>query len=226
MGWSMGWASAGGSDFNRDMGFTHTEEELRPFLEGEIPLTVKQNAECCGTDAAGYVAEGPGLSAYALSDGTVYRTYVSTARGLEPAMAYYGLLDRTPAAAKRLMRRSGCVATTSTRPAERTRRTPRRARGPARSAGRWRRAGGRPRRELAQVGDQLGGDALAGQQRRDARRVAGDRLARDAADRVVDGDRPRCRPGTPSRGGDRDLVLQRRQRAVDRPATRRRRRSA
>jgi predicted dithiol-disulfide oxidoreductase (DUF899 family) len=32
---------------------------------------------------------------YARSDGTVYRTYVSTARGLEPAMAYYGLLDRT-----------------------------------------------------------------------------------------------------------------------------------
>jgi predicted dithiol-disulfide oxidoreductase (DUF899 family) len=95
MGWSVGWASAGGSDFNRDLGFTHTEEELRPFLEGEIPLTVTQNADSCGTDAAGYVAEGPGLSAYALSDATVYRTYVTTARGLEPAMAYYGLLDRT-----------------------------------------------------------------------------------------------------------------------------------
>src|SRR5207302_206973 len=26
----------------------------------------------------------------------VYRTYVSTARGLEPAMVYYALLDRTP----------------------------------------------------------------------------------------------------------------------------------
>ena len=33
---------------------------------------------------------------YALSEGTVYRTYVTTARGLEPAMAYYALLDRTP----------------------------------------------------------------------------------------------------------------------------------
>jgi predicted dithiol-disulfide oxidoreductase (DUF899 family) len=95
MGWSVGWASAGGSDFNRDLGFTHTEEELRPFLEGEIPATVTHNADACGTDAAGYVAEGPGLSAYALSDATVYRTYVTTARGLEPAMAYYGLLDRT-----------------------------------------------------------------------------------------------------------------------------------
>jgi predicted dithiol-disulfide oxidoreductase (DUF899 family) len=96
MGWDLGWVSAGGSDFNRDLGFTTTEEELRPFLEGEIPPIVTQNAESCGTDVAAYVAEGPGLSAYALSDGTVYRTYVTTARGLEPAMAYYGLLDRTP----------------------------------------------------------------------------------------------------------------------------------
>ena len=96
MGWSLPWASAGGSDFNRDLGFTSTEDELRPFLEGEIPAIVTQNAESCGTDVAGYVTEGPGLSAYALSDGTVYRTYVATARGLEPVMAYYGLLDRTP----------------------------------------------------------------------------------------------------------------------------------
>jgi predicted dithiol-disulfide oxidoreductase (DUF899 family) len=65
-------------------------------LEGEIPPTVEQNARMCGTDVVGYVSEGPGLSVYAPSDGTVYRTYVTTARGLEPAMAYYGLLDRTP----------------------------------------------------------------------------------------------------------------------------------
>jgi predicted dithiol-disulfide oxidoreductase (DUF899 family) len=44
----------------------------------------------------GYISEGPGLSVYALSDGTVYQTFVTSARGLEPAMAYYGLLDRTP----------------------------------------------------------------------------------------------------------------------------------
>ena len=60
------------------------------------PPAVDQMAAASGTDVAGYVTEGPGLSAYALQDGTVYRTYVTTARGLEPAMAYYGLLDRTP----------------------------------------------------------------------------------------------------------------------------------
>jgi predicted dithiol-disulfide oxidoreductase (DUF899 family) len=97
MGWGIDWISSGGSDFNRDLGFLYTEEELKPFLEsGEIPPTVIQNAEMCGTTVAGYVAEGPGMSVYTLADGTVYRTYVSTARGLEPAMAYYGLLDRTP----------------------------------------------------------------------------------------------------------------------------------
>jgi len=97
MGWSFDWVSTVGPDFHRDLGFLHTEEELRPFLEGgEMPPAVTQNARACGTDIAAYVAEGPGLSAYIHSDGAVYRTYVSTARGLEPVMGYYGLLDRAP----------------------------------------------------------------------------------------------------------------------------------
>jgi predicted dithiol-disulfide oxidoreductase (DUF899 family) len=96
LGWGIDWVSSGGSDFNRDLGFLYTEEELKPFLEGEIPPTVVQNADMCGTSVVGYVSEGPGLSVYALANGVVYRTYVSTARGLELAMVYYGLLDRTP----------------------------------------------------------------------------------------------------------------------------------
>jgi predicted dithiol-disulfide oxidoreductase (DUF899 family) len=96
MGWSFDWVSTVGRNFHRDLGFMNTEEELKPFLEGEIPPAVEQMAKRSGTDVAGFVAEGPGLSAYALSDGKVYRTYVTTARGLEPAMGYYGLLDRTP----------------------------------------------------------------------------------------------------------------------------------
>lgn len=95
MGWSIDWVSSEG-DFNRDLGFLYTEEELRPYLEGEISTTVEEYARSCGTDVAGYVSEGPGLSVYALSDGTVYRTYVTTNRGLEFGMSYYGLLDRTP----------------------------------------------------------------------------------------------------------------------------------
>lgn len=96
MGWSFDWVSTVGPDFHRDLGFLHSEDELKPFLEGEIPPAVEQNARACSTDVARYVADGPGLSAYIQSDGAVYRTYVTTARGLEPAMGYYGLLDRTP----------------------------------------------------------------------------------------------------------------------------------
>jgi predicted dithiol-disulfide oxidoreductase (DUF899 family) len=98
MGWdNLDWVQTG-DEFNRELGFLNSEEELKPFLEsGEIPVSVEKMAELSGTDVKGYVTEGPGMSVYALSDGTVYRTYVTTARGLEgPAMGYYSLLDRTP----------------------------------------------------------------------------------------------------------------------------------
>ena len=96
MGWGLDWTSTVGGDFNRELGFLYTKDELEPFLAGDLPQAVEQNAEACGVDTATYVAEGPGLSVYVRSEGTVYRTYVTTARGLEPAMGYYGLLDRTP----------------------------------------------------------------------------------------------------------------------------------
>src|SRR6266511_15244 len=47
MGWSFDWVSTVGSDFHHDLGFVHTEEELKPFLEGEIPPTVNQMAKAC-----------------------------------------------------------------------------------------------------------------------------------------------------------------------------------
>ncbi len=95
MGWEIDWVETG-DEFNRELGFLNSSEDLAGFLAGDLPPTVVRNAELCGTDAAGYVAEGPGLSVYALEDGRVYRTYVTTSRGLEVAMGYYGLLDRTP----------------------------------------------------------------------------------------------------------------------------------
>jgi predicted dithiol-disulfide oxidoreductase (DUF899 family) len=57
MGWSIDWASTAGSDFNRDIGLTQTEEELKPFLDGELPPFVQQASEACGTDPAGDVSE-------------------------------------------------------------------------------------------------------------------------------------------------------------------------
>jgi predicted dithiol-disulfide oxidoreductase (DUF899 family) len=96
MGWTFPWASSEGSDFNFDFDVSHTEEQLRPFLEGDIPPIVAQMAAASGTDPAGYVAEGPGLSAFALSDGVVYQTYSTSARGLEVMLGFYPLLDRVP----------------------------------------------------------------------------------------------------------------------------------
>jgi predicted dithiol-disulfide oxidoreductase (DUF899 family) len=98
MGWTIPWVSSDGGDFNPDLGFVNSEEDLRGWLDsGNIPPTVVQNAEMCGTDNLGYVTEAPGLSVYAKDGDTVYRTYVTTARGLEaPAMSFYTLLDRTP----------------------------------------------------------------------------------------------------------------------------------
>src|SRR3954464_2675341 len=39
MGWGIEWVSTDGEDFNRDLGFLHTEEELKTFLQSEIPPT-------------------------------------------------------------------------------------------------------------------------------------------------------------------------------------------
>jgi predicted dithiol-disulfide oxidoreductase (DUF899 family) len=96
MGWSFPWASSQGTDFNFDFDVSHTEEELAQFLQGDTPPVIELLAEACGTDAAGYLAEGPGLSAFALEDGTVYHTYSTYARGLEVMLGFYPLLDRVP----------------------------------------------------------------------------------------------------------------------------------
>jgi predicted dithiol-disulfide oxidoreductase (DUF899 family) len=96
MGWSRPWVSSAGTDFNFDFGASHTEEELKPFLEGGDLGPVPELATACGTDPAGYLAEAPGLSSFVLSDGVVYHTYSTAERGLEFMMGFYGPLDRAP----------------------------------------------------------------------------------------------------------------------------------
>jgi predicted dithiol-disulfide oxidoreductase (DUF899 family) len=109
MGWKFPWVSSAGSDFNFDFGVSRTEEQQREGSEYNFapagPITplvesgggaIAEMAAMCGTDIAGYLTEGPGMSAFALEDGTVYRTYSAYARGVEPLMMYYPLLDRAP----------------------------------------------------------------------------------------------------------------------------------
>ena len=100
MGWSFPWVSSAPSGFNFDLGFSHTQDEGREVVEqmmkGGLPPIVDHNARSAGTDAAGYITESPGFSAFVLEDGTVYKTYVTTWRGLEFVMTYYPILDHAP----------------------------------------------------------------------------------------------------------------------------------
>jgi predicted dithiol-disulfide oxidoreductase (DUF899 family) len=97
MGWSFRWVSSEGSDFNFDFDVSQTEEQLRermgPMLD-EPPPVMRQLAKETGTDVAGFLSEGPGLSAFAMDGGTVFHTYSTYARGLEAVMGYYPILDR------------------------------------------------------------------------------------------------------------------------------------
>ncbi len=95
LGWRFPWASSGDSDFNFDFDVSHTEAQVAPMLEGPLG-PVPEIAAQCGTDPAGFLQEGPGLSAFALEDGVVYHTYSTYRRGLEVLMGYYSLLDRAP----------------------------------------------------------------------------------------------------------------------------------
>jgi predicted dithiol-disulfide oxidoreductase (DUF899 family) len=96
MGWSFNWASSSESDFNSDFEHSETTEQVRERLGDATWEVPSRFAAQCGTDLAGYVSQRPGLSVFARSGDDVYLTYTSTARGLEPVMVYYGILDRTP----------------------------------------------------------------------------------------------------------------------------------
>jgi predicted dithiol-disulfide oxidoreductase (DUF899 family) len=121
MGWTFPWASSFRSDFNADFSVWFTEEQQRtggieynyqrePAWEPragskqggrEIPTrsqpdTPTSFATMCGTDAATYTRERPGMSAFALKDGVVYHTYSTYARGLDALWGMYQWLDRAP----------------------------------------------------------------------------------------------------------------------------------
>jgi predicted dithiol-disulfide oxidoreductase (DUF899 family) len=109
MGWTFPWASSLGSDFNFDFNVSITEEQQR---EGDVeynyrhsghaldttpvPPPVAQFAATCGTDAATFRRERPGMSAFALESGVVYHVYSTYARGLDGLWGMYQWLDRAP----------------------------------------------------------------------------------------------------------------------------------
>ena len=72
--------------------------------EGVIPAQaaaptegpVAEFAATCGTDAASFMRDRPGMSAFALEDGVVYHTYSTYARGVDGVWGMYQWLDRAP----------------------------------------------------------------------------------------------------------------------------------
>ena len=93
MGWSFPWVSSEGSEFNFDFQVSQPDEAVQAMLGSELGPIPRLAADC-GTDSAGFLTEGPGLSAFALKDGVVYQTYATYTRGLEVLMGYYPMLDR------------------------------------------------------------------------------------------------------------------------------------
>ena len=108
MGWTFTWASSLGSDFNYDFNTSFTEEQQRSTsidynystLEGmksrAASLVPGEFAAMTGTDVPTYTREAPGMSAFALSDGVIYHTYSTYARGLDALWGMYQWLDRAP----------------------------------------------------------------------------------------------------------------------------------
>jgi predicted dithiol-disulfide oxidoreductase (DUF899 family) len=95
MGWHFNWASSFESDFSFDFERSLKREDVSGWVS-DLPPVVSLFASASGTDPASYVAERPGLSVFARADEDVYLTYSTTARGLEPVMVYYGILDLVP----------------------------------------------------------------------------------------------------------------------------------
>lgn len=109
MGWSFPWASSAGGDFNADFNVSFSEEEQRAgsidynYRRGghamdatEVPEPVAQFAATCGTDAATYTRDRPGMSAFVRDGGAIYHTYSTYARGLDGLWGAYQWLDRAP----------------------------------------------------------------------------------------------------------------------------------
>jgi predicted dithiol-disulfide oxidoreductase (DUF899 family) len=100
MDWRLPWVSTAPTDFNFDLGFSHTEEQGRAVVEqmtkGGLPPIVEHNARASGTDPAGYMTESPGFSTFVREGDDVFHTYSTTWRGLEFVMGYYPILDHAP----------------------------------------------------------------------------------------------------------------------------------
>ena len=88
MGWKFPWVSSSGSDFNYDYRVSFTPEEL---ASGQVPYNFTE------TPAENANDELPGLSCFYRNEaGEVFHTYSVYARGPEPLIGTYMILDLAP----------------------------------------------------------------------------------------------------------------------------------
>ncbi len=108
MGWTFPWAAAAG-DFTADFNVAFTEQQQRDgdivynyrrsghaMDAAAVPEPVACSAAACGTDAATYTRDRPGMSAFVRDAGEIYHTYSTYARGLDGLWGMYAWLDRAP----------------------------------------------------------------------------------------------------------------------------------
>lgn len=86
MGWTFPWVSSHGSDFNRDYHVSFSKEEV---ATGTFYYNFGMN---------GFPSEeAPGISVFTKdASGAIFHTYSTYARGGEPIIAAYALLDMVP----------------------------------------------------------------------------------------------------------------------------------
>jgi predicted dithiol-disulfide oxidoreductase (DUF899 family) len=109
MGWTFPWASSQSSDFNFDTNVSFTEAQQQQdtvdynYQRGghamdmtPAPEPVVRFAAACGTHAAAYSRDRPGMSTFVLEDGNVYHAYSTYARGVDGIWGMYQWLDRAP----------------------------------------------------------------------------------------------------------------------------------
>jgi len=102
LGWTFPWASSFATDFNDDFNeaqqragdaeYNYRRESAWVPDEGEG--IVAEFAATCGTNAATYIRERPGVSAFVREGDAVYHTYSAYARGLDGLWSMYQWLDR------------------------------------------------------------------------------------------------------------------------------------
>jgi predicted dithiol-disulfide oxidoreductase (DUF899 family) len=85
MGWRFDWVSSHGSEFNRDFHVAFTPDEL---AEGAVDYNYVR--------APFPSQEAPGLSVFSRDGASVFHTYSTYARGLDPLVVTYTILDLVP----------------------------------------------------------------------------------------------------------------------------------